>query len=201
MESQPSLTKTYAAAVFGVQATTITLEFHIHRGINFSLVGLPDSAVRESQQRVKAAIETVGYSWPGKHVTVNMAPADIRKEGSAFDLPIALGCTWGDGSNTRGAHGGEYDNGRTCFRWRAAAHSRSAANGTSSARRRIPATHYSCCQRQGGGNRRRSRGIRLHQSQSSRGGSEWGGRSLPGTPYSFWQRSATGQLRRRFSRH
>lgn len=91
MEATPSLTKTFAAAVFGVQATTITLEFHIHRGINFSLVGLPDSAVRESQQRVKAAIETVGYSWPGKHVTVNMAPADIRKEGSAFDLPIALG--------------------------------------------------------------------------------------------------------------
>ncbi|MGB0137988.1 MAG: YifB family Mg chelatase-like AAA ATPase [Flavobacteriales bacterium] len=87
----PLLTKTYAAAVFGVQATTITLEFHIHRGIHFSLVGLPDSAVRESQQRVKAAMETSGFAWPGKHITVNMAPADIRKEGSAFDLPIALG--------------------------------------------------------------------------------------------------------------
>lgn len=92
MESDVQLlTKTYAAAVFGVQATTITLEFHIHRGIHFSLVGLPDSAVRESQQRVKAAMENSGYQWPGKHVTINMAPADIRKEGSAFDLPIAVG--------------------------------------------------------------------------------------------------------------
>ncbi len=61
------------------------------RGISFMIVGLPDSAVKESQQRVKAALENNGHKWPGKGITINMAPADIRKEGSAYDLPLAVG--------------------------------------------------------------------------------------------------------------
>jgi magnesium chelatase family protein len=85
------ITKTYGSAVFGVDATTITIEVNIDKGINFILVGLPDSAVKESQQRIKAALTNNGFSYPGKEITINMAPADIRKEGSTFDLPIAIG--------------------------------------------------------------------------------------------------------------
>ena len=85
------LVKTYGSAVFGLEATTITIEVNVCTGVNFILVGLPDSAVKESQQRVKAAIKNIGLKFPGKEITVNMAPADIRKEGSTFDLPIALG--------------------------------------------------------------------------------------------------------------
>ena len=85
------LVKTYGAAVFGIDATTITIEVNIAQGINFFLVGLPDSAVKESQQRIKAAFTNNGYKYPGKEITINMAPADIRKEGSIFDLPIGIG--------------------------------------------------------------------------------------------------------------
>lgn len=84
------LVKTYGAAVFGIDATTITVEVNLAPGINFFLVGLPDSAVKESQQRIKAAFNNNGYKFPGKEITINMAPADIRKEGSVFDLPIAI---------------------------------------------------------------------------------------------------------------
>ncbi len=85
------LVKTYGSAVFGLEATTITIEVNVCNGVNFILVGLPDSAVKESQQRIKAAVKNIGLKFPGKEITVNMAPADIRKEGSTFDLPIALG--------------------------------------------------------------------------------------------------------------
>lgn len=85
------LVKTYGSAVYGVDAITITVEVNIDTGINFFLVGLPDSAVKESQQRIEAALRNTGYKLPGKRITINMAPADIRKEGSAYDLPLALG--------------------------------------------------------------------------------------------------------------
>ncbi|MFN5910929.1 MAG: YifB family Mg chelatase-like AAA ATPase [Bacteroidota bacterium] len=85
------LVKTYSSTVFGISATTITIEVNLGQGINFYLVGLPDSAVKESHQRIKAAFKNNGLNFPGKEITVNMAPADIRKEGSVFDLPIALG--------------------------------------------------------------------------------------------------------------
>jgi len=85
------LVKTYGSAVFGIDATTVTLEINMSRGISYMLVGLPDSAVKESQQRVKSALENNDYKWPGKGITINMAPADIRKEGSAYDLPLAVG--------------------------------------------------------------------------------------------------------------
>ena len=85
------LVKTYGSAVHGVKATTITMEVNIDIGINFFLVGLPDNAVRESQQRIYAALNNNGYKVPGKKIIINMAPADIKKEGTAYDLPIAVG--------------------------------------------------------------------------------------------------------------
>ncbi len=86
-----SLVKTYGSAVFGIDATTITVEVNISTGIAFHLVGLPDSAVKESQQRINAALRNNGFQFPGKKIVINMAPADIRKEGSAYDLTLAVG--------------------------------------------------------------------------------------------------------------
>ena len=85
------LVKTFSSTVFGIDATTITIEVNLAIGVNFLLVGLPDSAVKESQQRIKAAFKNNELKFPGREITVNMAPADIRKEGSVFDLPIAIG--------------------------------------------------------------------------------------------------------------
>lgn len=91
------LVKTFGSAVQGINATTVTIEVHVSQGINFHLVGLPDSAVKESQQRIYAALRTNNYKMPGKKIVINMAPADIRKEGSAYDLPLALGILAADG--------------------------------------------------------------------------------------------------------
>lgn len=85
------LVKTYGSAVYGINATTITIEVNIDTGIKFFLVGLPDNAVKESQQRIEAALKNSGYRMPGKKIVINMAPADIKKEGSAYDLTIAIG--------------------------------------------------------------------------------------------------------------
>lgn len=85
------LVKTYGSAVHGIKATTITIEVSVAQGINFFLVGLPDSAVRESQQRIATALESVKRKMPKRRVVINMAPADIRKEGAAYDLPLAIG--------------------------------------------------------------------------------------------------------------
>lgn len=85
------LVKAYGSAVHGIKATTITIEVSVTKGINFFLVGLPDNAVKESQQRITSALETNGFTFPKKRVVINMAPADIRKEGAAYDLPLAIG--------------------------------------------------------------------------------------------------------------
>lgn len=85
------LVKTFGYAVHGINATKVTVEVSIGQGINFFMVGLPDIAVKESQHRIYTALKQHGYSIPGKRITVNMAPADIRKEGSAYDLTIAMG--------------------------------------------------------------------------------------------------------------
>src|ERR1017187_2945979 len=85
------LVKTFGSAVHGISATTVTVEVNISQGINFFIVGLPDSAVKESQQRIDAALKNLNFRIPGKKIIVNMAPADIRKEGSAYDLTIAAG--------------------------------------------------------------------------------------------------------------
>lgn len=85
------LVKTYSASVQGLQASAVTIEVNATRGIRFVLVGLPDSAVKESYERILAAIENSGYTFPSRAITINMAPADVRKEGSGFDLPMAIG--------------------------------------------------------------------------------------------------------------
>jgi magnesium chelatase family protein len=85
------LVRTFASAVTGIDAVTVTIEVNVSRGIQFFLVGLPDSAVKESQHRIASALRTLDHHWPGKQVVINMAPADIRKEGSSYDLPLALG--------------------------------------------------------------------------------------------------------------
>jgi len=85
------LVKTYGSAVAGIDAYTITIEVNVSQGIKFFLVGLPDSAVKESEQRMKSALKECDYKWPGYKIIINMAPADIRKEGSSYDLPLAIG--------------------------------------------------------------------------------------------------------------
>lgn len=85
------LVKTFGSAVYGINATIITIEVNVSQGVNFLLVGLPDNAVKESQQRIDSALRTHDYHLPGKKVIINMAPADIKKEGSAYDLPLAMG--------------------------------------------------------------------------------------------------------------
>jgi magnesium chelatase family protein len=85
------LVKVFGSAVFGVEATTITVEVNIDKGVGYHLVGLPDNAIKESSYRIAAALKNNGYSLPGKKITINMAPADLRKEGSAYDLTLAIG--------------------------------------------------------------------------------------------------------------
>jgi len=86
------LAKTISCSVLGIEGWLIQVEVDVAAGLPmFSTVGLPDSTVRESKDRVKAAIKNCGYPFPAKKITVNLAPADIRKEGAGFDLPIAIG--------------------------------------------------------------------------------------------------------------
>ncbi|MBL6962188.1 MAG: YifB family Mg chelatase-like AAA ATPase [Bacteroidetes bacterium] len=85
------IVKTFGSAVFGVDAQTITIEVDVGRGTKYYLVGLPDNAVKESQKRIEAALKNTGYQITRKKIIVNLAPADIRKEGSSYDLPIAIG--------------------------------------------------------------------------------------------------------------
>lgn len=90
-KSLTMLVKSYAAAVQGISATVITIEVNCTKGIQFFLVGLPDVAVRESHERIISALQVSGYKFPRNRIVINMAPADIRKEGSSYDLPLAIG--------------------------------------------------------------------------------------------------------------
>ncbi|MDR0510514.1 MAG: YifB family Mg chelatase-like AAA ATPase [Rikenellaceae bacterium] len=99
--------KCFASTLVGIDAATIPVEVNIGNGIGMSLSGLPDSAVKESQERIRAAFENSGYRMSGKKVVVNLAPADLRKEGSAFDLPIAVGILAASGQ-VAGERLGEY---------------------------------------------------------------------------------------------
>jgi magnesium chelatase family protein len=86
------LSKGYSAAVIGVNATVLEIEVDVSSGLPaFTVVGLPDAAVQEARDRVRAAVKNSGYGFPAARITVNLAPADVRKEGSSFDLPMALG--------------------------------------------------------------------------------------------------------------
>jgi magnesium chelatase family protein len=85
------LTKVYGSAVFGVDAITITVEVNVDKGIGYHLVGLPDNAIKESSFRIAAALQNNGHRIPGKKLILNMSPADMRKEGAAYDLTLAMG--------------------------------------------------------------------------------------------------------------
>ena len=92
------LTKVFGATVQGIDATLITIEVNSSRGCMFYLVGLPDAAVKESHQRILSALQVNGYQIPSSKIVINMAPADVRKEGSAYDLPLAIGMLGANGS-------------------------------------------------------------------------------------------------------
>lgn len=85
------LVKTYSCAVRGIEAIRIAIEVNVTQGIRFFIVGLADNAIRESQQRIESALTNNGFGWPRFRVVINLAPADIRKEGTHFDLPLAIG--------------------------------------------------------------------------------------------------------------
>ncbi len=84
------LVKAFSSTVSGIEASIVTIEVNVSPGVRFFLVGLPDSAVRESQQRIESSFRAINLKWPGKQVLINMAPADTKKEGSSFDLPLAI---------------------------------------------------------------------------------------------------------------
>ena len=94
------LVKTYCAAVNGLDVNTVTCEVSMSRGVQFHLTGLADTAVKESHDRIKAALTNNGYKMPTMDITVNLAPADIKKEGSGYDLPLAIGILAANGKIT-----------------------------------------------------------------------------------------------------
>ena len=98
-DDQYMLSKVLSSSVIGIEAHTVEVEVDISsRGLpHFSMVGLPDTAVKESRDRVRAALKNIGFNFPLKQITVNLAPADLKKEGSAFDLPIAIGIITSEG--------------------------------------------------------------------------------------------------------
>lgn len=91
------LIKTYGAAVQGIDAILVTIEVSVDHGISYCIVGLPDMAVKESHQRVQSALKQSGFEYPRRRVIINMSPADVKKEGAAYDLPIAVGILAADG--------------------------------------------------------------------------------------------------------
>ncbi len=101
------LVKTYCATVNGLEVTTVTIEVSLNRGVQYHLTGLGDEAVRESRDRIAAALQYSGFKFPVADITINMAPADLRKEGSSFDLPLAIGIL-GANSNIIEVHLKEY---------------------------------------------------------------------------------------------
>jgi len=103
---QPVLARVLSAALVGVEAALVRVEVDVASGLPaFTTVGLPDSAVRESRERVRTAIRNAGFAFPADRITVNLAPADLRKEGAAFDLPIALGILTATGAVRGAKHG------------------------------------------------------------------------------------------------
>ena len=91
------LAKTFSAAVIGLEATTITIEVNLTRGTSFRISGMADTAVKESYDRINAALPNIGFSTPSANLTINLSPADLKKEGSGFDLPMAIGILAADG--------------------------------------------------------------------------------------------------------
>ena len=91
------LTKIFGAAVHGIDAIIVTIEVSVDTGIGYTIVGLPDAAVKESNERIRTALKQCGQNFPHRQVVINMSPADVRKEGAAYDLPLAIGILAADG--------------------------------------------------------------------------------------------------------
>ena len=144
------LVKTYAAALQSIQARTVTIEVSCTRGSYFQLVGLPDTAIKESQDRIISAIESSGYKFPGKRIVINMSPADLRKEGAAYDLPLAIGLLAADGQIPLRSTRALYDHGRTLPRWSGSPYPWSPTHSHPSPKRRLPRLHSSRSQCSGG---------------------------------------------------
>ena len=85
------LSKLYTAAIQGIEAMPVIVETLVDRGCGFQIVGLPDTSVKESHQRIISAIRQSGYEVPRSNTVINLAPADVKKEGASFDLPMAIG--------------------------------------------------------------------------------------------------------------
>lgn len=90
------LVKVYGAAVYGIDAILVTMEVSVEQGYMLTIVGLPDAAVKESYQRILSAIKMSGFEFPRRNIVINMSPADVKKEGAAYDLPLAVGIMAGD---------------------------------------------------------------------------------------------------------
>ena len=126
------LFKTLSAAVYGIDANLIDVEVDVS-GVkmnedHFTTVGLPDTAVRESRERIRAALKNCGYDIPPTHITINLAPADLKKEGSGFDLPMALGILGAYGGLKKQELGEFVIVGRTLARRQPASGARRAAD-------------------------------------------------------------------------
>ena len=94
------LVKTYCAAVNGLEVNTVKVEISMARGVQFHLTGLADTAVKESHDRIRAALQNNGFKMPVMDITINLSPADIKKEGSGYDLPLAIGILAASGKVT-----------------------------------------------------------------------------------------------------
>src|SRR4051812_13081272 len=131
------LVKTFGSAVYGVEAITITVEVNVSNGQNYFIVGLPDNAVKESMQRIESAIKTNNYYMPRTKVVVNLAPADIKKSGSSFDLPIAIGVLGASDQVEERAIEQIYNDGRIKFGWKYSIDQRGLAYCYSGTQRRF----------------------------------------------------------------
>ena len=163
-----ALFKTRSAAVYGIDAHLIDVEVDMYASgsaRDFVMVGMPDTAVRESRERIKSALINSGFGYPNKAVTINLAPANVRKEGAGFDLPMAMGIlgAMGTVSRARPSHSA----GRVVARWRHTAGARRAVGGRLRARpgHRQPGAAAGECGRGGGGGRR----ARVWRAPSGRG--------------------------------
>ena len=112
-----SYAKTYGSAFFGIDASIIEAEVNISKGIKYHLVGLPDNAVKEGYERMEAALINNGYRMPKIKIVVNLAPADIRKEGSSYDLTIACGILAASGQIETNLLSNFFNHGRIGIGW------------------------------------------------------------------------------------
>ena len=154
------LIKVFGAAVQGIDATLITIEVNSSRGCMFYLVGLPDSAVKESHQRIISALLVNGYKMPTSNIVVNMAPADIRKEGSAYDLPLAIGLLGANENNLFREVFPLFVNGRTKPGREYTAYQRCASHCYQSARRWFRRTNHPPTKRTGSCRRQSIKSLR-----------------------------------------